>query len=387
LGILLLASHTSASWAAQDAAGRNVSVGFHRDVLPIFKTRCAGCHSIDDYWWHEVRDGGGQNYLAKGLPVRGLNLTSYDGLMKTRVIVPGQPNRSLLFRKVELPTRLDSDEGEPMPWLSPKLKARQIDILRQWILEGATRDEDTSTATLVSLPGVSLAESRARDEQVSVLCRVAQPSYATVIVRDTVTGRVLSARGGAVSEDHQSAPGGGLDRASAARPDGWLAWSIEPLETFWPRDGSTRRTALPDVVSIDLLIQYNEKGLYGTEFGIHRRTQEDAVAARRLGAPLARSFARPNPVDPSTDKSIEFHYRLDADADVLVEIAALGSESGMVHQDRQVDLAQGVKVYAWDLHDKNGARIPPGDYVARFRCTSRNPARQVNDVCVVFAVR
>ena len=64
---------------AQRARG---SMSFSEDVVPIFKGYCESCHQR-----------GGQGYAASGL-----DLTSYDGLMKGTkfgpMVVPGKPDQS-----------------------------------------------------------------------------------------------------------------------------------------------------------------------------------------------------------------------------------------------------------------------------------------------------
>jgi hypothetical protein len=51
-------------------------------------------------------------------------------------VLPGQPEESLLILKVRA-NRPESDIGAQMPYSYPALTTRQIDTVRQWILEGA----------------------------------------------------------------------------------------------------------------------------------------------------------------------------------------------------------------------------------------------------------
>jgi mono/diheme cytochrome c family protein len=109
---LLLAS------AALNAA----PVDFVRDVQPLFAEHCLECHGPDD---------------SKG----GLVLTSRELALKAlksgaHAFIPGKPDQS------ELIARLISDDPEeqmPPPKHRAKhpLKARDIEVLRQWIAEGA----------------------------------------------------------------------------------------------------------------------------------------------------------------------------------------------------------------------------------------------------------
>jgi hypothetical protein len=60
-------------------------MSFSEDIVPIFKGYCESCHQP-----------GGQGYAASGL-----DLTSYDGLMKGTkfgpMVVPGKPDQSNLY--------------------------------------------------------------------------------------------------------------------------------------------------------------------------------------------------------------------------------------------------------------------------------------------------
>ena len=51
-------------------------------------------------------------------------------------VLPGDPERSLLIQKVRLNVP-DSEYGAQMPYSYNPLTTRQLDTVRQWILEGA----------------------------------------------------------------------------------------------------------------------------------------------------------------------------------------------------------------------------------------------------------
>jgi len=112
LSIYLL-SHKTTDVAASPSIKLNENVSFKNDLQPIFERRCAKCH-------------GGE------FPSEGLNLESYEGLIlgsqNGQVIMAGDSNNSLLFEKIE--------NGE-MPKRGSDLTAEQIEIIRQWIDEGA----------------------------------------------------------------------------------------------------------------------------------------------------------------------------------------------------------------------------------------------------------
>jgi uncharacterized membrane protein len=89
------------------------NVSFEEHIQPILERRCAKCH-------------GGE------FPSEGLNMESYESLISGSqngvVIIPGDANNSLLFQKIE--------SGE-MPKRGSDLTTEQIELIRQWINEGA----------------------------------------------------------------------------------------------------------------------------------------------------------------------------------------------------------------------------------------------------------
>ncbi len=104
-------STTSNSSGASSSTPSNVS--FTKDVQPILDGRCSSCH-------------GSQRAS------RGLDVTSYNTLMAGSsngpVVVAGNPGNSLLIQMVQ--------QGK-MPKNGLKLQPAQIQILSQWISEGA----------------------------------------------------------------------------------------------------------------------------------------------------------------------------------------------------------------------------------------------------------
>ncbi len=89
------------------------NVSFKHEILPILEAGCAKCH-------------GGE------FPSEGLSMESYETLLagsqSGQVIIPGDANSSLLFEKIE--------SGE-MPKRGSDLTAEQIQLIQQWIDEGA----------------------------------------------------------------------------------------------------------------------------------------------------------------------------------------------------------------------------------------------------------
>jgi WD40 repeat protein len=96
--------------AAQDVPS------FARDVLPVFRTNCAGCHSAS------ARMGS-------------LDLDSYDAMMKGGnhglIVVPGKPDESRLYLMVA------GKMSPAMPLSGKALAAGDIETIRRWIQAGA----------------------------------------------------------------------------------------------------------------------------------------------------------------------------------------------------------------------------------------------------------
>ncbi|MCC6587287.1 MAG: PSD1 domain-containing protein [Bryobacterales bacterium] len=95
--------------AAAVAAQAQATVSFSTDVKPILEARCLKCH-------------GASMQAGK------LDLRSRDGAL--RVLKPGQPEQSSLYKKVA------GVEKPAMP-MDGKLKPGEIEILRSWIAQGA----------------------------------------------------------------------------------------------------------------------------------------------------------------------------------------------------------------------------------------------------------
>jgi uncharacterized membrane protein len=96
---------------------------YARRIHPILDARCVGCHG-------ESKTQGG------------LHLDSYDALMRGgkdgAVIVPGNPEKSMLITRVSLPStdkRFMPAEGRP------PLKPEEIAVLKAWIRQGASSSD------------------------------------------------------------------------------------------------------------------------------------------------------------------------------------------------------------------------------------------------------
>lgn len=109
--VWLAAAAPFAIGLASDSVQPQVVYG--RDILPNLKGRCGSCH-------------GGPSAAA------GLDLTTVDGMRRSRVVKPGDPDGSVLVR------RLKGLDGKPqMPMGFVPLDEREIETIRRWIAQGA----------------------------------------------------------------------------------------------------------------------------------------------------------------------------------------------------------------------------------------------------------
>lgn len=94
---------------------------FDREVRPLLADRCFSCHGPDE----NTREAD-------------LRLDDFENFTKQRdgyaVVVPGQPDRSLLMERI---TSTDADEVMPPEHINKPLTNSEADILRRWISSGA----------------------------------------------------------------------------------------------------------------------------------------------------------------------------------------------------------------------------------------------------------
>ena len=102
-----------------NACAQQAKTSFAEDVVPIFKGYCVSCH----------QPGG------EGLSASGLDLTSYDGLMKGTkfgpMVIPGRPDSSNLI------VLIDGRAKIRMPYGHKALPSCLRDIVYSWIFQGA----------------------------------------------------------------------------------------------------------------------------------------------------------------------------------------------------------------------------------------------------------
>ncbi len=119
---LITLAGTTGLLALTIGCGREPQISYSKDVLPILQANCGECHA----------EGGA------GLVKSGLDMSSYDGLMKgTRfgaVILAGDSVSSTLVLLVE---GKQVDPSIAMPHGKSKLSDSDIAKIKSWIDQGA----------------------------------------------------------------------------------------------------------------------------------------------------------------------------------------------------------------------------------------------------------
>src|SRR5262249_10748828 len=116
LALALLAATANAG--PPDAPTPPKKVSYARDILPLFQQHCMGCHQ-------PAKAGGG------------FVMTTHPELLKKGDsdepgIVPGKPEASHVLAQIT-PKKGKAE----MPRGQPPLAAKEIDLVRRWIAEGA----------------------------------------------------------------------------------------------------------------------------------------------------------------------------------------------------------------------------------------------------------
>ena len=106
---------------------------YAKHIYPVFDANCVACH-------------------GEGKVKANLRLDSYDRLMRGgedgAVVIPGDPARSTLFKRITLPP----DDKHFMPSEGkPPLKGEEIEWIKAWIAQGASPE-------LKTLAGISVRE-------------------------------------------------------------------------------------------------------------------------------------------------------------------------------------------------------------------------------------
>lgn len=135
----------------------NAEIDFARDVRPILNANCTACHG-------GVKEAGEVSFIYRDLALG-------KGESGKPVIVPGNPDASEMMVRIQ---STDPDEIMPKADHGPPLAKFQIDILRQWIKEGAKWGEHWSFVAPEkhSLPPVKKTDWPIRDLDHFILARL-----------------------------------------------------------------------------------------------------------------------------------------------------------------------------------------------------------------------
>ena len=150
------------SGGGQAAADPSNGISFHDHVFPLLEERCLDCHAAP--------------YVKNGRtihPKAGLRLDTYESIIKGNldgtIVEKGNPDESTLIAVI----MLEPDDPEIMPPKGDPLSSSEIDMLKQWIKEGAkenpsdkfiapTKEEDAATPMVDTQSGESLIDSLAK---------------------------------------------------------------------------------------------------------------------------------------------------------------------------------------------------------------------------------
>ena len=116
-----LITASNASEEKPQVSGSVAKISYHKQIKPIFQANCQGCH---------------QPAKAQG----GYVMTDFQRLMqpgesKEKPILAGKPDESYLVDQISL-----HDGKAEMPKDKPPLAASDIDLIRQWVAQGAVDD-------------------------------------------------------------------------------------------------------------------------------------------------------------------------------------------------------------------------------------------------------
>ncbi|HVX10880.1 MAG TPA: DUF1553 domain-containing protein [Pirellulales bacterium] len=115
---------TIATMPRSASAAAGAPIDFNRDVKPILSNACFKCHGPD-----AAERKGGTDGLRLDTPQgAAIDLGGYAA------IVPGQPEKSALLARI---VAEDPDERMPPPASGKQLTQHEVDLLTQWIRQGA----------------------------------------------------------------------------------------------------------------------------------------------------------------------------------------------------------------------------------------------------------
>ena len=127
----VLAILTTLAVSGTSAADTGRKIDFNRDIRPILSAHCFQCHGPD----------AGKRKAELRLDTRQGALAARDG---HQTIAAGQPDKSELFLRI---TSASADEKMPPAAAKRPLSRAQIQLIRQWISQGANWQEHWAWVT------------------------------------------------------------------------------------------------------------------------------------------------------------------------------------------------------------------------------------------------
>ncbi len=121
------------SGALANAAEPKKPIDFNRDIRPILSDNCFSCHGPDEK----------QRKSKLRLDTQSGLFSPHDGGL---IVKPGNLTESEIFQRI---TSTDKDEVMPPPETNKKLKPEQVQLVREWISQGAPFQQHWSYAVPV----------------------------------------------------------------------------------------------------------------------------------------------------------------------------------------------------------------------------------------------
>jgi mono/diheme cytochrome c family protein len=132
MSVILLGSFACGSGKATQTsttpATSGSGVSFAREIQVIFNSNCVVCHQ-------GTSAPGGISLEPAPAYSNLVNVKSQQGALQR--VLPGQPDKSYLVAKLQGTQVQAGGSGAQMPYGSSPLTQSQIDLIKQWITQGA----------------------------------------------------------------------------------------------------------------------------------------------------------------------------------------------------------------------------------------------------------
>ncbi len=120
---------------AEAVKAADAKVSYYQDIRPIFQASCQGCHQ-------PAKDKGG--YVMTDFKKM---LAGGDSADTDKAIAPGKPDASLLWEMIA-----PGKDGEvEMPPKADPLDKKELDLIRQWIAQGAKDDTPANAVQTIDM--------------------------------------------------------------------------------------------------------------------------------------------------------------------------------------------------------------------------------------------